>query len=307
MLNEFTGDARTNEVVGVARAHSGDTHVIGTHHLLMGLAVAKSGARERLEAAGLTRTVLATVLRTRFLTSREGDAVPVSFPEIGKIEQVSGAAVAALERYLAGERRPETLLAALLRDEDSLAVQMVRACGVDVDLRPVEVPARLEAVRDHLLGRTKYRNPGLRNLSLAIAVAARPNYALHPVMWVKLEAERTAAEPRTDDVLVALLATYEVAQAYPHLLAGADPGLHDGARVLADAGLDSGTLASAAAERELGTDAVKVKTLLRYGRSWPAGTAELLARLLAHDDTRAVRLLRSLGADVPTLASATNR
>ncbi|WP_306204655.1 Clp protease N-terminal domain-containing protein [Actinoplanes sp. RD1] len=311
MLNEFTGDARTNDAVGAARAHSGNPEgpaVIGTHHLLVGLASAKSGARERLEAAGLTRTVLVTLLRTGFSARSEGAAVPVRFPEIGKTEQVSEAAAAALERYLAdGRPEPETLLAAVLGDADSLAVQMVRECGVDVDLRPARVPARLEAVRDHLIGRTKYRNPGLRNLSLAIAVATRPNWARTPVLWAKLEAERTAARPRTDDLLVALLTTYEVARAYPHLLAEAEAGEYDGARALAGAGLDAGTLVEAARTRDLGSDAVEVKTLLKYGRNWPSGTAELLSRLLAHEDNRSVRLLRALGVDVSTLASATRR
>ncbi|WP_305783893.1 Clp protease N-terminal domain-containing protein [Symbioplanes lichenis] len=307
MLTEFTGDNRTNDVVGAARAHSGGTGVIGTHHLLIGLAIAKSGARERLEAAGLTRTVLVTQLRSGFSELPEGDAVPVRFPEIGRTEQVSRAAVAALELSLSGEPEPGTLLTALLRDEDSLAVRMIRACGVDVDLRPVQVPARLEAARDHLIGRTKYRNPGLRNLSLAIAVAMRPNWAKTPVLWAKLEAERTTREPRTDDLLVALLGVHEVAQAYPHLLAEADAGQYDGAQALAGAGFDAATLADAAAARDLGSDAVEVKTLLKYGRNWPADTAELLRRLLAHEDNRAVRLLRALDVDVPTLASATRR
>ncbi len=322
MIDEFTGDDRTNNAVGAARAHSGDpggAEVIGTHHLLIGLSTGRSGARDLLEGAELTHTVLVTVLRSRreLWARDEGAPAPVRFPDIGKTEQVSGAAIAALERYLAGGRQePESLLAAVLHDEDALAATVVRECGADLSLLrravvdpsvlrvPDRVPAGLAAMRDRLLGRTKYGFPGLRNLSLAIAVASRPNWAQTPVMWIKLEADERARQrggARTDDLLVALLAAYEVASAYPHLLAEAAPGQYDGARALAEAGLRAEELASASATLDLGADAVGPRTLLKPGRSWPADTSALLERLLAHDDNRSVRLLRELGADLRAL------
>jgi hypothetical protein len=320
MPAEFTGDPHTNEALGHARANSGNPGgpaEIGTQHLLIGLVLGRGSARELLQSAELTRTVLATVMRTRaeLPAIPEGTPGEVSFPEIGKTELVSGAAIAALDRYLAAERHePETLLAEILRDDESRASRIVRESGADPDLLrrcaetrqaldPREkLPRELHALRDKLIGRTKYRNPGLRNLPLSIVVASRPNWAQTPTTWIKMEAEEAArqrgAKPRTDDLLVALLATHETAAAYPHLLHDVDPALYDGGRALAAAGLDAGKLASAAASLELGTDAADATRLLKPGKDWPDGTAELLRRLLAHDGNRAARLLRELGADV---------
>jgi hypothetical protein len=78
---------------------------------------------------------------------------------------------------------------------------------------------------------------------------------------------------------------------------------YNGSRALAGTGFDHRRLAAAADAYELGTDGVSPKAVLRRGDDqWPQDTAELLNRLLAHDDTRAARLLQKLGVDMRELA-----
>ena len=312
---EFAGDRQTTRAIDWARAVHETGAETGTDHLLAGLVFTESVARDVLDAFDITRTVVVAVLTGRAEGRDAADGVDRVDTEV-TVESctLTGGANAALVRYLEQPepRGPETLLGAILRDDRSHAAILLRDCGVDVDevrraVRAGERPRvsdrvapELRATRDLLVGRARYPGAGLRNLSLTLAVRLRPNYGTQPTIWATLEADRLArrrgGRTRTDDVLVAMLATYRVATAYPHLLRTV-PELYEGVRALVAAGIDPEDAARAAESFELGRDAVPPKSLIRYGEHFPKDTAALLRLLAAHDDNRSARLLRALGVD----------
>jgi hypothetical protein len=115
-------------------------------------------------------------------------------------------------------------------------------------------------------------------------------------------ARRSGRPARTDDVLLALVTTFEVATAYPHLT-GSVADRYDGTRALL-AGVDRDELAAAVAA-ESGDDEVPLKSLLKAGPGGPQDTATLLRALTAHPGTRAARVLRSLApARTPACAGS---
>ncbi|MCA2214086.1 Clp protease N-terminal domain-containing protein [Jidongwangia harbinensis] len=324
---EFAGDTETANAVHYARCMGREE--IGTDLLLAGLVMAAPRVARLLDAFDITGPVLRAVIRDHHHHGRwavpDGPAHPdtdVTVAGLTGPTPFTGGAAAALIRCRelpgANPRRPEDLLAALLQDHDCRAAAVLRDCGADVDevaraARTRERPHREERVapalrvtRDMLIGRQRYRGRGLRDRLLSFAVRVQINYAVTPVMWVSLEvdeiAKRRGGRPRTDDILLAMLATYEVGLAYPHLSAGAADKYH-GSRLLAATGFDHQRLAAAVDVYDLGTDGVSPKAILRRGdEQWPQDTAELLSRLLAHDNTRAARLLDKLGVDLRELA-----
>ncbi|MFF4483538.1 hypothetical protein ACWDHW_35070 [Streptomyces melanosporofaciens] len=87
---------------------------------------------------------------------------------------------------------------------------------------------------------------------------ARPNYAQAPVVWAGLETiaqakQRGRHDPGTDNLLLAVLATYEDAQQYPHLARPAGDG-YNGGRLLAEAGVRYHDAHHLAQHTDLGLD-----------------------------------------------------
>ncbi len=211
------------------------------------------------------------------------------------------------------------VLAALLADHDSRAAEMLAFCGVDVPALDQAVRAgtpptvrdrvepELRRLRDVLIGRSRYPRPaGWRSWLLAVAVRIRINYAANPVAWVRLEADEQARQrgrerPGTDDVLLAVLATHEVARQYPHLSGTAVEKYH-GSRLLADAGLRYREAYATAQQTDLGDDP---QPLRKYLPSTPMDTLTLLRLLLAGQDNRATRLLAAAGVDRARLGGLT--
>jgi len=304
---EFIGDARAT--LAVSTAHRMADGVIGTEHLLTALAVAVPDIRKILDPFDLTPAVLQSVLGHRAGPWDGGDG-----RDRGDIEvtvagggELSAAANVALARCVASQDcTPEAVLDAILADRASRAAVLVRECGVDVEaVRGGQSPQRsdrvapdLRATRDRMIGRTLYKGRSLRSNLFMTLVRVKINYALAPFMLAHLEADEIAKRrgrgpTRTDDVLVAMLATYEVAAAYPHLIQTVGDR-YDGTRTLVAAGLDHRRLTAEVAARDLGDDAVPPKVLLRSPDKRERDTADLLGLLWQHEGNRSARLLKAV-------------
>lgn len=250
-------DWNTVGILGAARgAQSGSGDAIGTEHLLAGFATSRGAAREALAAEGATGTALLAVIRDRMnRTNRDTPAWSadddaegtVAAPDVlgedgDRRERFTGAAAraltAAMERARgegAAKFNAVHLLRALLED-DNRAVELLGVCGI----APRSVRARLEAAgtdgvgsaredglpallhptRDVLLGRSHYRH--LPFWKRWLVKHAGTNLASRPTWWIELETydqarrlgDRTVG---TEHLLLAILATHEVALRYPHL------------------------------------------------------------------------------------------
>ncbi|GIE36154.1 hypothetical protein Ait01nite_091990 [Actinoplanes italicus] len=317
MAVTFTGDDRFPAVLATARAAARDE--LGTVHLLAGMAGAAPDVAALLDAFDVTPVVIRTVLRERVIG--DGPAPPVAAIVRGHATLPLTAGVrAALVRcaaYHSGTRTSRQLLATILDDPGTGAVTLLRFCGADVEavrraLRTGQPPTRVERlplalrpVRDRLIGRQRYRGRGLRDFLMSVVTRATVDYAAAPVLWASLEADdmakRLGRPARTDDVLLAMVSTFQVAEAYPHLASGA-AGLYDGTRAML-AALDPDELAAAVAA-ETGDDEVPLKSLLKAGPGWPRDTDALLRAITGYPGTRAGRVLRALGWDPRKPASA---
>jgi hypothetical protein len=309
---ELNPDIRTATALDFAD-NFGDE--ISTAHLLAGLITAAPAVARIADAYDLTPTVAAHVVRRLddHWDGPDGTASAEPGPVLPKSLALTGGAAAALRQaaLLAGDRecRPEVLFAAILEDDQARASATLRTCGIDpgparqaagdgrTPLRRDPVDEDLRPVRDRMIGRERFRGAGLRAFLFQKIFPAPFPYAITPTLWARLESEQIARQRggarRSEDVLIAMLATYRVATFHPHLTVDvADQ--YDGSRRLAEAGLDHRRLTDVAATLDLGTDAVDVKTLMSRD-DWPQTTGGLLARLTAHDDTRSARLLRELG------------
>jgi hypothetical protein len=313
----FPGSDEFNQV----RQHASiSDEVIGTHHLLLSMVLRSPRIKELLDACDVTLMVVVEMVKRRDEASEPG-AVGRLLSDSVKPVQFSSAAAAALDRAQAqpsvsgenaAERSPADVLLAVLGDSRNRASGILTECGVDLEqvraalcegtipARVDPLPADLRRTRDALLARTRYRAQGrgigvrLRNLLLGYAFV---NYIAQPVLWVRLEADELARQDghrmRTDDVLLALLTTHEVALAYPHLMRPeAQPKDNAGPALLA-AGLDRDRIAAARASDELGADAVPLPGPIR---DWPQDTGQILRRLLCAEGTRSARLLAKLQA-----------
>ncbi|MFE1877043.1 Clp protease N-terminal domain-containing protein [Streptomyces sp. NPDC059496] len=213
------------------------------------------------------------------------------------------------------ERSPVDLLVAILDDPSCGAVSYLNGCGVDVvalqravrsgQVPDVEdaLPPELRSTRDALVGRRRYKPRELGQFWTTLLVKVLPmNAAAHPVLWARLEAGELAGQHRgkvrTDDVLLGMLRTYAVAQAYPHLTRGAK-GDYDGGRVLAETGVDHERVRVAMESADLGQDTVPPRELLKD--TMAGGTSDLLDRLLSEPGNRSVRLLVALGVEPAAL------
>ncbi|MGK5553433.1 Clp protease N-terminal domain-containing protein [Actinomadura kijaniata] len=217
------------------------------------------------------------------------------------------------------ERSPADLLVAILDDPSCGAVNYLRGCGVDVvalqravrsgQVSAVEdtVPPELRSTRDALVGRRRYKPRELGQFWTTLLVRTMPfNAAAHPVLWARLEAGELAQQHggkvRTDDVLLGMLRTYAVAQAYPHLLKGTEAD-YDGSRALVEAGVNHEAVREVMASTDLGQDTVPPRELLKDMMA--GGTSDLLERLLSEPGNRSVRLLAALGVEPSALRHST--
>jgi ATP-dependent Clp protease ATP-binding subunit ClpA len=329
-------------ILGAARGARGDAEgAIGTEHLLAGITTAKGPARAALADEGATRTVLLTVLRER--TGKDGAAWDADDDMAGGVAsqallgddgdrrtRFTGAAAraltAAMERAKGGEAAKfgaEHLLRGLLA-EDNRAAELLGACGI----APRTVSARLDGgngsgqdgldpllhpTRDILLGRCHYRPKPFWMRWLIKSSGL--NWASVPASWVRLETYEQARRlghgvVGTEHVLLAILATHEVALRYPHLSEQRVPGpdtRYAGGGKLARLGIDYASAHSALTAGDhvrLKADARHVEQYVgQYAEGRSAGlnlvstadpgTGPLLEALL-REETRARQLVEAL-------------
>jgi hypothetical protein len=318
---------RATGFLGGARGTcEGDT--FGTEHLLAGVLSCRGRAREAMAAAGVTPTVLTAVLRDVTETGREwtaGDDAGAAVPSVEVVGEtqgygdraLTGAAARAFGHAVrrargsgASEYSPEDLLRGLLEEPDNRAAELLDLCGSSraavLDLlegrgAPEDgCDPLLRETRDALLGRRRYPLPLWKRL-----FSSGVNWAVVPGLWVQLETYEGARRlghrtVGTEHLLLAVLATHEVAMAHPYL---AKEGTEDPARRFAGgATLHARGVGHAAVHAELaagrdgrsdlGGDPVDVG---RFLREVPAtGTTGPLVDRLLSGHTRAARLLELL-------------
>ncbi|MEV0220047.1 Clp protease N-terminal domain-containing protein [Streptomyces sp. NPDC050704] len=265
-----------------------DEKAIGTEHLLAGIATAKGAAREALAAEGVTKIALTAVLRDKKgradawsgADDAEGSAAAqdVMGEHGDKRDRFTGAAARALTTAMEQAQREGAakfgavhLLRALLAEEDNRAVELLSACGVspqsvrdrldggdgddgggtagrDDDLDPL-----LHATRDVLLGRGRGHYRHLPFWKRWLVKNAGINLASKPAWWVQMETYDQARRlgnrtVGTEHILLAILATHEVALRYPHLAAENAPApdtRYAGGERLARLGIDYASVHSA--------------------------------------------------------------
>lgn len=321
-------------ILGAARGARADAGgAMGTEHLLAGITTSKGPAREALAAEGATKTALLSVLRDRMdkdgVWSGDDDVEHsvVSEDVLGEDgdhrTSFTGAAARALTAGMEHARREDAakfgsvhLLRGLLA-EDNRAVELLAACGIS----PQAVLARLDggsgdgadgldpllhATRDVLLGRSHYRRMPLwmRWLTKLSGV----NWAASPAGWVGLETHEQARRlgdrsVGTEHVLLAILATHEVALRHPHLVGERATGQDDryaGGERLARLGVDYVSVHRALTARDrvpLTVDARPAEEYIKEATDQnlmsDAGTGPLVEVLL-RERTRARQLIDAL-------------
>ncbi|MFE3114885.1 Clp protease N-terminal domain-containing protein [Streptomyces niveus] len=317
-------------ILGAARGARGDAEApIGTEHLLAGLTTAKGPAREALADVGATKIALLTVLRNRkdddgaWSTADDAQASVVSEDILGedgdRRTHYTGAAARALTAAMGDARRTDAakfgadhLLRGLL-EEENRAVELLAVCGIT----PQAVRARLDGgpgsredaldpllhpTRDVLLGRGQYRRVSfwMRWMIKLSGV----NWASVPAGWARLETFEQARRlgggtVGTEHVLLAILATHEVALQHPHL---SGESQYAGGERLAALGIDY-----ASAHQALTTpnhlhlppdphpaeQYINESSPLNLDPKTDPGTGPLLEALLS-EDTRARRMVEAL-------------
>ncbi|WP_413760652.1 Clp protease N-terminal domain-containing protein [Streptomyces sp. MMBL 11-3] len=338
-------DWKTVGVLGAARgARTTAEDPIGTEHLLAGLTATKGTAREALADEGATKVALLALLRARQgrddVWSGDDDAdASVAAPDVlgedgDRRVRFTGAAARALTAAMEHAGREGAakfgavhLLRGLL-EGDNRAVEALAVCQVS----PQAVRARLDggaasteqdglapslhATRDALLGRGHYRH--MPRWKRWLFKSGGVNWASMPVEWVRQESHEQARRlgdgaVGTEHVLLAVLATHEVALRYPHLatVRDSDTGVRfAGGERLAGLGLSHASVhgALAGGHVRLAADArpseayfdevtapgAKSGAKPAAGATAPdAGTGPLVALLLA-EETRARQLVDAL-------------
>lgn len=319
MADEFTVAGRLTRTLAGARGLANGP--IGTGHLLYAVAREKEAA-PLLDAFEITPIVVLAVLTTPGRAAAEPDAGPMHdagtpvdegpFDDHPKVRgtddralPLSAAAATALRA--SGDDSRLTLLAAMLADPGSEASAVVRDCGADPDEvrhavqtgtvphREDRLPPELRPARDALIGRVRYRGRGLKDRLLFSVLARQTNHAARPVLWTRLEADERAQQrkrpTRTDDILLAMLVTHEVAAAYPHMAHMAKDNYGGGQALLAQR-IDHHRVRAATLDDR--PDEVPPGQILRPGPEWTEDTRVLLNRLAAHPANRSSRIVQAL-------------
>ncbi|MEJ1201584.1 MULTISPECIES: Clp protease N-terminal domain-containing protein [unclassified Streptomyces] len=323
-------------ILGAARgAQGGAGEAIGTEHLLAGITTAKGPARDVLVNEGATKTALLAVLRDRMhrdgawtagddvvgsVVSKEvlGDDGDGRTHFTGAAARALRAAMGQAEQEGAAKFGAEQLLRGLL-EEDNRAVELLGVCGIP----PQAVRDRLDggsgcaqdgldpllhATRDVLLGRRHYR---LRPFWMRWLInSGGVNWASLPAGWVKMETYEQARRlgdgvVGTEHVLLAILATHEVALQYPHLVGDSAPDQdtrYAGGERLTRLGIDYASVhrvLTAGDRVRLTADARPVEQYVgesvapNLESTADPGTGPLVEALL-RDDTRARQLTEAL-------------
>ncbi|MFI1018083.1 Clp protease N-terminal domain-containing protein [Streptomyces sp. NPDC020965] len=315
-------------VLGAARgACGGRGRTMGTEHLLAAVADTKGDAGEALWSAGVTVTATMAVLRDREArtgawacdddTGGSVDSVAALGEDgdhgirlTGAAHRAFGAAMELARADGAKKYTAEHLLRGLTAEENR-AAEMLRVCRtsreavvgwLDDGFHEMDdgLAPPLQPTRDALLGRRPYR--ALPFWKRWIVMGSGINWAAVPTTWVKMDAHdqarRLFQELGTEHVLLAILATYEVAAQYPHLAGenAPEPGLrYAGGALLAVRGVDYARVHRALANAgDLGPDERSADRYLDAAQS-EDGTGPL-AETLLREDTRARRLIESLDA-----------
>ncbi len=222
----------------------------------------------------------------------------------------TAAAAEAVRRAASGRQpyNPVDLLLALLNDAGCRAAEMLRVCGAEsaglraaIEGRPGtiddSVAPELQTMRDRAIGRTAYPSPGLRDPLTAFAVATHVNLIGQPMLWIRLEAQEQArahGRVKSDDLLLAVAAAYEIARAYPYMSTPGD-SRWGGAEALWRAGARYADLKRLHLYVDLGSEAPLSNRVVKGARD----TGTLLRQLLDAGDRRAVRLLAAGGVARP--------
>lgn len=312
----------TSVLASAFGAAAGGDGRVDTEHILAGLTIRHSGAAGRvLDEFDVTPVTATAALRNASGQWRSDDVAdngedhPLDNLGLHRPVRYTSAARAALRRatvQAAAEGRTEPdpidLLRALLADSNR-AVELLDRCGVERDQlsrrlsgestarRPDPVEPDLRRTRDILLGRAQYDPVSLPGRFAARFLRmASANYAQAPVGWVRLETDDQARrlghrQPRTAHVLLAVLATYEVARAYPHMLGGSRR-LYGGARALTELGVSYRAAREALIQvwDTVGPDPRRVAAYFRRRHD----TTDVVHAILT-GETSAVRVLTALG------------
>lgn len=317
-------------ILGAARGARGDAEApIGTEHLLAGITTTRGPAREALADVGATKIALLTVLRNRkdddgaWSAADDAEASVASEDVLGedgdRRTHYTGAAARALTAAMGDARRKDAakfgadhLLRGLL-EEENRAVELLAVCGIT----PQAVRARLDggpgsredaldpllhATRDVLLGRGQYRRVSfwMRWMIKLSGV----NWASLPAGWVRQETYEQARRlgdgtVGTEHVLLAILATHEVALQHPHLSGETQ---YAGGERLAALGIDYASAHHALTSPDLARLRPDPRPAEQYVNEPPTlnldpttdpGTGPLLDALLS-EETRARQLVETL-------------
>ncbi|WP_405442335.1 Clp protease N-terminal domain-containing protein [Streptomyces niveus] len=317
-------------ILGAARGARGDAEApIGTEHLLAGITTTRGPAREALADVGATKIALLTVLRNRkdddgaWSAADDAEASVASEDILGedgdRRTHYTGAAARALTAAMGDARRKDAakfggdhLLKGLL-EEENRAVELLAVCGIT----PQAVRARLDggpgsredaldpllhATRDVLLGRGQYRRVSfwMRWMIKLSGV----NWASLPAGWVRQETYEQARRlgdgtVGTEHVLLAILATHEVALQHPHLSGETQ---YAGGERLAALGIDYASAHHALTSPDLARLRPDPRPAEQYVNEPPTlnldpttdpGTGPLLEALLS-EETRARQLVETL-------------
>ncbi|WP_406324976.1 Clp protease N-terminal domain-containing protein [Streptomyces niveus] len=317
-------------ILGAARGARGDAEApIGTEHLLAGITTTRGPAREALADVGATKIALLTVLRNRkdddgaWSAADDAEASVASEDILGedgdRRTHYTGAAARALTAAMGDARRKDAakfggdhLLRGLL-EEENRAVELLAVCGIT----PQAVRARLDggpgsredaldpllhATRDVLLGRGQYRRVSfwMRWMIKLSGV----NWASLPAGWVRQETYEQARRlgdgtVGTEHVLLAILATHEVALQHPHLSGETQ---YAGGERLAALGIDYASAHHALTSPDLARLRPDPRPAEQYVNEPPTlnldpttdpGTGPLLEALLS-EETRARQLVETL-------------
>ncbi|MEV8334785.1 Clp protease N-terminal domain-containing protein [Streptomyces niveus] len=317
-------------ILGAARGARGDAEApIGTEHLLAGITTTRGPAREALADVGATKIALLTVLRNRkdddgaWSAADDAEASVASEDILGedgdRRTHYTGAAARALTAAMGDARRKDAakfgaddLLRGLL-EEENRAVELLAVCGIT----PQAVRARLDGgpgsredaldpllhpTRDVLLGRGQYRRVSfwMRWMIKLSGV----NWASLPAGWVRQETYEQARRlgdgtVGTEHVLLAILATHEVALQHPHLSGETQ---YAGGERLAALGIDYASAHHALTSPDLARLRPDPRPAEQYVNEPPTlnldpttdpGTGPLLDALLS-EETRARQLVEAL-------------
>lgn len=153
MFERYTQDSKRVIVLASEAARSDNHNYIGTEHILLGLLLQDSAARQALEAAGLTfDQVNDKILGIIGWGQQSPSGTIPCTPRAKKVQEL-----ALRESLLLGHDKiePEHLLLALLREGNGVAAQVLVKLGVDFNRLRSNTLQLMGASTDGTQGRTQ--------------------------------------------------------------------------------------------------------------------------------------------------------